>query len=210
MRSLWRTVGSGFFFVLALNPASAQQVDMAVVSKWTSADVIRYHVVGEYQGSPAIASDGSGLGDVTDRVEIDLTWKLSGGQMVGAPTFKNYKSAVANLHDREKACLPPVLKGAYEHYELTGVKDGLGGALEMQVQTTYPAVEVAQSCRASRKTVPAKVMSRTEDLAVPSPVMFGMPVPDSDQLRISADRKSLIHKKGGWTWTFTPSVAPRN
>jgi len=36
-------------------------------------------------------------------------------------------------------------------------------------------------------------------------VMLGMALPDSDNLRVSADRKSLIQNKGGWTWTFTPT-----
>ena len=89
-----------------------------------------------------------------------------------------------------------------------GIKDGPGGALELQVQTAYPVVEVAQFCKASRRTVPGKIKTRPEDMAVPSPVMFGMPLPDSDQLRVSADKKSLVHRKAGWTWTFTPSIAP--
>ena len=206
MRSLRPMIALGFLFVLR-PPAHAQQMDTAAMAKWGGADVIRYHIVGEYQGSPSIASDGSGLADVTDRVEIDLTWKLSEARLVGAPTFRNYKSAVTNPHDREPSCLPPVLKGAYEHYELMGIKDGPGGALELQVQTAYPAVEVAQFCKASRKTVPGKIKTQAEGMAVPSPVMFGMPLPDSDQLRVSADKKSLVHKKAGWTWTFTPSIA---
>jgi hypothetical protein len=38
--------------------------------------------------------------------------------------------------------------------------------------------------------------------------MFVMPLPDSDDLRISQDKKSLVHKKGGWTWTLTPTPEP--
>jgi hypothetical protein len=36
-----------------------------------------------------------------------------------------------------------------------------------------------------------------------------MPLPDSDDLRISKDKKSLIVKKDGWTWTYTPTMAPK-
>jgi hypothetical protein len=36
--------------------------------------------------------------------------------------------------------------------------------------------------------------------------MLGMSLPDSDNLRISADKKSMVQKKSGWTWTFTPST----
>jgi hypothetical protein len=196
-------------FALQLTPALAQQMDMEAMSRWGSVDVVRYHIVGEYQDQSNITSNsgvGSGRADVTDRVVIDLKWKLSESKLVGTPSFENTKSALKNLGDLEPSCLPPVLKGEYEHYELLGIKDGLGGALELQVQTTYPVVEVAQSCTASRKPVPAGRKVRPEELVVPSPVMLGMPFPDSDNLRISPDKKSLIHKKAGWTWTFTPSI----
>lgn len=146
---------------------------------------------------------------MSDRVTIDLTWKLSEMKLVGAPTFQNTKTVVGKLRDREPACLPPVLKGEYEHYELLGVKDGLGGALELQIATRYPVVEVAQSCTASRKTVPAKTKERKEDFVVVSPVSFAMPLPDSDDLRVSPDKKSLVTKKNGWTWTLTPTAAAK-
>jgi hypothetical protein len=176
--------------------------------KWGAADVIRYHVVGVYQGKPHIASDGSGLAEVADRVVLDFTWKLSEMKLVGAPTFQNFKAIVTNPADREPKCLPPVLKGEYEHYDVLGIKEGLGGMLELQVQTKYPLVEVAQSCTASRKAVPAKVNTRPEEFVVVSPVSFGMPLPDSDDLRISKDKKSLMAKKNGWTWTYTPGIVP--
>jgi hypothetical protein len=186
--------------------AEAQQVDMDAMMKWGAADVVQYHIVGVYQGTPHIASDGSGLGEISDRVVIDLTWKLSEMKLVGAPTFQNTKTVVGKLRDREPACLAPVLKGEYEHYELLGIKEGVGGTLELQVQTTYPVVEVAQSCTASRKSVPAKKHVRPEEFVVVSPVTFAMPLKDSDELRVSKDKKSLITKKNGWTWTLTPSI----
>ena len=198
-------------FLLAAPLASAQtpQVDMQAMMKWAAADLVRYHIVGVYQGQPYIASDGSGRADVSDRVVIDLTLKLSEMKLVGQPTFQNTKSTVTNPSDREPKCLAPVLKGEYEHYELLGIKDGLSGALELQVQTTYPVVEVAQFCTASRKAVPAKKDARPEQFVVVSPVSFGMPLPDSDDLRISKDKKSLITKKAGWTWTYTPDIVKK-
>ncbi len=74
------------------------------------------------------------------------------------------------------------------------------------MQTTYPVVEVVQFCTGSRKTLPASRKTRTEEFSVLSPVMLSMQLPDSDDLRVSADRKSLVQKKAGWTWTFTPST----
>jgi len=195
--------------LLAASTTHAQQMDMDAMMKWGAADVIRYHVVGEYQGKPHIASDGSGRADVTDRVVLDFTWKLSEMKLVGAATFQNTRTTLTNPTDYEPKCLPPVLKGEYEHYEVLGIKEGLAGGLELQVQTKYPIVEVAQFCTASRKAVPAKTNTRPEEFTVVSPVTFGMPLPDSDDLRISKDKKSLITKKNGWTWTLTPTMVQK-
>ncbi len=189
--------------------AFAQQMDMDAMAKWGAADVVRYHVVGVYQGTSYVASDGSGQADIADSVTIDFTWKLSEARLVGAATFQNAKSTASKLRDREPSCLPPVLKGDFEFYDLVAVKDGLGGMLHFTVRTTHPVVEVAQFCTASRKPVPAKVDERIEQFGVPSAVMLAMPLPPSGELAISPDKKSLIVKKNGWTWTATPSIPAR-
>lgn len=211
MRTIRLMIAFCFLFAPRLTPAQDQQVDTQAMMRWSSADVVRYHIVGVFQGQTNVIGGANAIGyaDVTDRVEIDLKWKLSESKLVGTPTFRNEKSTVKNLRDYEPKCLPPILKGEYEHYELLGIKDGLAGALELQVRTTYPAAEVVQFCTGKRKSVPASVKTRPEDFTVVSPVMFGMPLPDSDNLRISPDKKSLIVKKGGWTWTYTPTAEPQ-
>jgi len=170
--------------------------------------IVYYHIVGVYQGRTNVigGSNWIGYADVTDRAEIDLAWKLDESKLSGKPLIKNTKSVVRNIRNPEPTCLPPLLKGEYEHFELLGIKQGLSGSLELQVQTSYPAADVAQSCTGSRIAVPANRKTHPEEMIVPSPVMLQMQLPDSDNLRISADRKSLIHKKDGWTWTFTPTV----
>ena len=137
--------------------------------------IVYYHVVGVYQGRTNVVGDPNWIGyaDATDRIEIDLAWKLADSKLVGTSTFKNSKSEVTNLRNWEPKCLPPVLKGEYEHYELLGIRQGLGGNLELQVQTTYPVVEVVQFCTGSRKTVPASRKTRAEEFGVLSPVMLG-------------------------------------
>jgi len=205
-------IGLTLCFLCAWRPAPAQeqQMDMEAMMRWSSADIVRYHIVGVYQAQTNVIGDPnwSGYADVTDRVVIDLKWKLTESKLVGEPVVRNEKSAVANLRNPEPKCRPPVLNGEYEHWDLLAVKDGLGGALALQVQTTYPAADVAQFCTGKNKAVPGRVKKQPEELVVPSPVMFAMPLPDSDDLRVSKDKKSLIHKKGGWTWTFTPSLEP--
>lgn len=189
-------------------PAQEPQMDMEAMMRWGSADIVRYHIVGVYQAQTNVIGGANAIGyaDVWDRVVIDLKWKLSESKLAGKPVFLNEKSLVKNLRDYEPTCLPPKLKGEYEHFELLGIKDGLGGALELQVRTSYPDAEVVQFCTGKFKSVPARVKTEPQELVVPSPVMFGMPLPDSDALRVSRDKKSLIAKKGGWTWTFTPSI----
>ena len=194
--------------LLGASTAHAQQMDMDAMMKWGAADVVRYHIVGVYQDKSIVSGDGAAIADVTDRVVMDFTWKLSEMKLIGKPTFQNFKTTVTKPRDRDGKCAPPILKGDYEHYEVLGIKDGLSGSLEIQVQTTYPVVDVPQMCTGKPKAVPAKNDVRLEQFVVVSPVTFGMPLPDSDDLRISTDKKSLIAKSNGWTWTYTPSIVP--
>jgi hypothetical protein len=211
MQSIRPMITLALLLTWRMAPAQEQQPDMEAMMHWSSANIVRYHITGVYQAQTNVigASGEIGYADVTDRVTIDLKWNLPESKLAGMPTFLNEKSVVKNLRNYEPKCLPPKLNGEYEHFELLGIKDGLGGALELQVRTTYPAAEVVQFCTGKRKSVPASVKTRPEDFTVVSPVMFGMPLPDSDNLRISPDKKSLIVKKGGWTWTYTPTAEPQ-
>jgi len=177
--------------------------------RWTEGKgIVHYHIVGEYQGKTNVIGDSNWIGyaDVTDRVVIDLDWNLAESELVGTPTILNTKSVIKNLRNYEPSCQPPVLKGEYEHYEVTGIKQGLAGALDLQVKTTYPAAEVVQNCTGTRKAVAGRLDAHPDEMVVPSPVLLSMAIPDSDNLRVSSDKKSLIHKKAVWTWTFTPTV----
>ncbi len=200
-----KSIVSGLIGLLPLT-AFAQQMDMAAAAKWSAADVVKYHIVGEFKGTYHVASDASGKADFTDRVIIDLTWKHSDETLVGAPAIQNSKSAVSNLRDREAACFAPVLKGNLEFFDLKEVVPSFNGGLYLKSQTIYPVVEIAQFCTASRRSVPAKIEDNTEDFGIPSPMVFAMPPPKSGEYALSADKKSLIVKKGDWTWTLTPTI----
>lgn len=181
--------------------------DMEAMMKWASADVVKYHIVGVYSAkTDVVAGSDIGFADVTDRVVIDLTWKLSEMKLVGTPTVVNEKSVVKNLANYEPKCAPPTLKGEYEHFTVLSIKDGLAGSLEMQVQQIYPAASVIQFCTGAPKAVAAKTETEPEELTIVSPVIFAMPATGNTDVTISADKKSIIVKKGGWTWTYTPTV----
>jgi len=192
---------------LTSRATTAQQMDMAAMQKWASAELIRYHIVGVYQAETFVASDGAGLADVGDRVVIDLTWKMSQQTIVGTPSIQNSKSTTLKLRDRTPACLAPVLQGEYEHYQLLSVKPGPAGVLMFTSTTSYPVVEAAYRCTDSRKPVPAKVVTTPVDFSLPAVVLFGMPIPATEALTISADKKFFTVKKNGWTWTITPTKA---
>jgi hypothetical protein len=185
----------------------AQQMDFAAMAKWGAAKVVRYQIVGVYQDTTFIASDGAGQADIGDRVVVDFSWKMSDQAITGTPTIQNSKSTTQKVRDREPSCLAPVLKGEYEHYELTSVKAGLGGMLEFMVTTKYPVVEAPYRCTAGRKPVPAEVKTRPEEFSLPSPTMFGMPLPNSPEFSINAAKTQFVVKKHGWTWTITPTIA---
>lgn len=192
------------------NAAMAAGKSAGSSQRWAAGKdgVVNYHIVGTYQARTNVSADNNWIAyaDVTDGVVIDLKWKLSESKLVGTPSFRNSKSEVRNPRNLEPKCQPPVLKGEYEHFELQSIKQGLGGALEVLTQTSYPVVEVVQFCSGAHKSIPAGRKTHAEEMVVPSPVMLTMSLPDSDDLRVSPDKKSLIRKKAGWTWTFTPAI----
>jgi hypothetical protein len=187
-------------------PTNAQQMDMQAMQRWGSAKIVYYAVEGAHSGTASMTATMGGLGDVVDRVSMTFEWSLSEAKLLKVTGFKNYPSEVKNLRDREGKCLPPVLKGTYELATLLEVASGPGGALDLKIERSYPAVDVAQSCTASRRSIPAEKKVSTLQMAVPSPVLMAMGAPPSGPLSYSPDRKSMIVKDGGWTWTFTPST----
>lgn len=196
---------------VGMDPAAVAQAQNTVDGsrRWSEGKdgLVHYHIVGVYKGAPNVigGSDWIGRADVTDRIEIDLAWRLDEAMLVGTPRFKNFKSVVANVRNGEPKCKAPVLKGEFEYFELMGIKQGLSGTLEMQAQTKYPPASVTQFCTGASAAVPASVRQEPEQLVVISPVAFGMAGRDPG-VRVSADKKSLITSNAGWTWTYTPSV----
>ena len=187
-------------------PSHPRAQDMDVMMKWASVDVVKYHIVGVYSARTNVLTGSEvGYADVTDRVVIDLTWKLSEAKLVGTPTVTNEKSVVKNLSNYEPKCNPPTLKGEYEHFTLLSLKNGLAGSAEMQVQRVYPAANVIQFCTGAPKAVAGKTETESEEFGVVSPMMFAMPLTGNKDVTISPDKKSIIVQKGGWTWTYTPT-----
>lgn len=189
-------------------PARAQQMDMQAMQRWSSAKLVYYAVEGVHSGASSMTATMGGVADVVDRVGMTFEWNLAEARLMKVTSLRNYPSEVKNLRDREPKCFAPVLKGPYEEMTVLEVVNGLGGAIDLKTERSYPGVDVAQSCTVSRKSIPADKKTSMKSMAVPSPMLIAMGAPSSDKLSYSADRKSLIVKDGNWTWTFTPSTTP--
>ncbi|MES2623651.1 MAG: hypothetical protein V4628_00095 [Pseudomonadota bacterium] len=188
-------------------PAGAQQIDLEAMQRWGSAEVVYYAVEGIYSGETSMTATMGGFADVVDRVSFTFEWSLTEAKLLNVTSLENYPSEVQKLRDFEAACLPPVLKGVYEQATVQEVTNGLGGSLDMKIETSYPDVEVAQSCTASRKAVRAEKSIEVYTLPVPSPIIMAMGAAPTDTLSFTPDKKSMIFKDGNWTWTFTPDTA---
>lgn len=167
---------------------------------------VRYRIVGAYADRPNVTGNPNGvaLADVTDRVEIDLVWRPAEGKVVGAPAFRNFESKLANPRNWEPKCAPPTIRGRYEHADFKGTKPGYGTSVFLQYETRHPTVDVPQFCTGAPKTFAERRAMQTLELAIPAPVLLGTLAKPTGDLRLSEDRKSIVHARGGWTWTFTP------
>lgn len=190
---------------------AAQQIDMAAVQRWSNVKTVRYHVAGSFQGWTPVSSQQSAEGNVTDAATLDFDWNVRQRMMIGEPKFQNAKSAVTALRDRGE-CTTPVLKGEYEHLEITDVKADDMGRVVLTGTRVYPAALAASECPASKALIPAapKQQTVTEYLAVPDPRIMataGMG-PGTPNVTFTPDKKSFILKIGGWSWTVTPTPLP--
>ncbi|MBC8022892.1 MAG: hypothetical protein H7Y14_07220 [Burkholderiales bacterium] len=187
-------------FVLAATSAGGQSID------WSRAKFVDYKVEGVYQAETSlVAGERSAMADVMDRVVLRFRWDLQNAKLVGAATIENFASQVKNLHPDPAGCTQPVLNGPYEHFTATALVDGLGGDLHLSSVRSRPDTVVMAGC-VGRKTVKARKDEEMEALPVPSPELLALPVPAGAGQAISADRRSMVRKEHGWTWTYTPSV----
>jgi len=201
----WNRIGSVAIVVL-LGAASsrAQQPNLEEMMKWSSAKLIRYHVVGEFNNPVRIGAPGGsgyyGVADAADRVEIDFDWSLSEGKLIGTPAIKNFPASLKNLRNAEPKCAVPTLHGTWE-YDLRSVRDDIAATVVFDSETRIPAIDVPQFCTGSPQSSKERVDKDPQQIAVPSPVMLAMGAPG-----VSPDGKTLVVKDRGWTYTFTPSA----
>jgi hypothetical protein len=141
-------------------------------------------------------------GQVSDRVEFAFDWNQAEMTFVGTPKIQNFPSTLGAM-TAIKTCPAAKPSGKHEHWTVLGLKSA-GAAVELSVRTDFAGGQIPVVCGSSWKNVPAVSETETEEWMVPAATLMAMPLPPSGAVTKSKDGKSLVSKKGDWTWTFTP------
>jgi hypothetical protein len=203
-----RTLATAAACLAIATAARAQQADGSAIARWTAATVVRYHMVGVFEGPAVIAyREPAGQATVTDRVEIDLDWNLKTNAIVGEPKIVNAASAVRELRNTHASCPVPTPNGPYDHIDVKTIAVA-GGALELKGIRSYPSIKVVAGCQGVQepRTVRPWEQEVVERMVVPSPLMLAAPAGSDKNLTVSADKASFTIKSGAWTWTYTPTL----
>ncbi len=195
-------------FLLAPVTSNAQ-MDMEKMMYWGDSTVIRWAVVGDYDGDQLILkASTNGHAHVKDHVEIVFEYTNAGnGGLFGAPIVTDSETELGALRNGAEGCdAPTISSDRYEHSTIESIKDGLGGQLAMMVRTDYPGGSVPVMCSGKGEPVKPRSSTTQEDLPVPSIMMLAMgQEANSSEMQVTKDSKSIIIKRHGWTYTFTPT-----
>lgn len=193
-------------------PSHAQQIDVAAMQKWATAEIIHYEAVGVLSDKHVQIpnADADQYADVIEKVTLSFDWDKSEGVFIGTPLIKNHPAVVSNLTGMGDKCPAGELKGTYEHFDVTEIKPNGSGAAELIGVRKHPDTMVAESCGAGLKLYKAGDEAVSTWIGPPGPSMMalGPMMPAESGFRISADGKSMIMSahNNNWVWTFTPSV----
>lgn len=189
-------------------PTASGPASMKAIADLASSTVIHWSVVGDYSGEDLILNVGtSGYAPVTDHVEIGFDFTTEGNSgLTGEPAVTNFASVMGALRNGADGCRAPTASGSYEHSTIEQLNAGPGGQLTMVVRTDYPAGDVPVACTGGNQHSPARSSTTETDFIVPgiALLMMGDQL-TGDDIRVSPDKRSLIVKRDGWTYTYTPS-----
>ena len=79
---------------------------------------LKYKVVGVFQRNKQFVG-GSAVADVTKQVEFEFKWPLEDG--VSPKVLPDIPTKAEHYRDGSAVCPAPILKGAYEHFELKSI-----------------------------------------------------------------------------------------
>jgi len=207
-----RTVFPAFLLGVALS-APAQAQDVNAMAKWTAATVVRYRVVGEYSGPATIVSGTkskrTGTAQVTDRVEIDFDWDQTEMKIVGKPVIRNFPTTVVTLIAPPQ-CAAPRVEGPLEHATVLSMDDSsmerMSGTLTLRTTRAQPAGSVCMLEIDTLQQIWEAGPAKTENVDLKFTVAQAMALAMPGVIPTTPDKKSLVMKGGGWTWTQTPTI----
>lgn len=198
----------------AAAPAVAEQTQGPAVPATSSvedllaATVIHWSVVGDFDDEVMVLNAGTnGYARVTDHVEFAYDFTLEGNTgLTGTPTFVNFPSSMGALRNGADGCRAPTVSGQpYEHWTVEKIEAGIGAAVALTVRTNYPEGQVPVACSGGNQTSAARVEVEEVQLPIPGIALLMMGDQLTGDVRLSPDRRSVVHKDGGWTFVSTPS-----
>ena len=153
---------------------------------------LKYKVVGVFQKDKQFVG-GSAVADVTKQVEFEFKWPLEDG--VSPKVLPNIPTKAERDRVGSAVCSAPILKGAYEHFEL---KSSLvmGPMFGLVGERRTPDMEEYVGGGGCKGTHPVQGQVREEQLLVTLPPEFLAGQLSKGQVFTQQDQ--------GWTWTFTP------
>lgn len=194
-------------------PPAARGQDVDAMMKWGQAQVLHWHVVGEFAGK-AVVFKGTAWQPVptTDRVELDFDWNNIEQKLIGKAVFKNFPSRSDPLVIQPQlakipGCEPPRLNGPFEYFTMMDAVSDSMTIVELKGKRDYPGGaiwfvdEISGKCGPSQK----EAGSETASVRVVVPPGVAMATPGFEMTR---DRRSIItrNEPAGWTWTLTPGI----
>jgi hypothetical protein len=209
MRNL--TITGCVLLAFAVVPSRAHAQDMDAMSKWATAKVIHYHVVGDFSGATKVLKGKEAAldGTVADHVEIDFDWDQMQQKLASDPVFKNFPTKIESL-DKAPACAAPKLSGPFEYFTFQSVR-AMAVMFTFEGRRELPAGSFQyQAVEGGCGTVQAPAASEpvTARMQLGLGMMLAVPATPGFEMEISKDRKSFIQKinTDGWVWTMTPTV----
>ena len=134
----------------------ARQADMAAITKWTSAKVVHYRMVGVFRGDEDVADhEPAATATVSDRLVLEFDWEVGTGKVVGTPAIENGDSTLKDLRNIAATCPVPELKGVYEHFTAKAVT-GTGGPIEVAGTRSFPEAIVTAGCHGVWRGAPSR------------------------------------------------------
>ena len=171
------------------NDATAWLVKSSSRQKATG---VKYKVVGIFQRDNQFIG-GSAVADVLEQVEFEFAWPLEEGAQ--PKVLPNIPTKVDHLRDGSAVCPAPILKSAYEHFDLKSITV-IGSMFALVGERRTPDMDEYVGGGGCKGTHAVQGQVREEQLLVTvPPELLAGPVVKGQVLK---------QHEQGWTWTFTP------